>query len=316
MGTRMEKIIKPVSKTHVKKKRILITGSTGLVGSYFCRLTVLKKYRLYTLVHSVPAPTAFGTRISVDLSTSTDLFRLVLNKAQPDIIVHLAAMTDVERCEIQKNTANHINHLAVRELVDYVVNNNPDCFILLVSTDYVFDGEKGCYDETDKTNPINWYGKTKLLAEQELLHCRSDNWCIARTSTPFGIHTKKSTFPSFVIKNLSQHNKIKVLTDQITSPTYAFNLADMLFEIIESKIKGIVHASGSSKVSRFDQAVMIAKAVGLDKNLIKPTTIDQMGWKARRPRDSSLDVGKAYNTLAKKPMRFKESLSKFAAELK
>jgi dTDP-4-dehydrorhamnose reductase len=298
-----------------EKKRILITGSTGLVGSYFCRLTALKKYQLYNIVHSESA--TFGNTLLVDLSYSTNLFREAIYTIRPDIIVHLAAMTDVEKCEIEKDVANNINHLSVKALIDYILNtNNSECFLLHVSTDYVFDGEKGCYAEDDKTNPINWYGKTKLMGEQEILDCSLDNWCIARTSTPFGIHSKKSTFPSFVIENLSHHRKIKVLTDQITSPTYAFNLADMLIEIIENRKKGILHVSGSSKVSRFDQAIMIASAVGLDKNLIKPTTIHEMAWKAPRPKNSSLSVIKAYNSLAKKPMGFKESLQKFAAELK
>jgi dTDP-4-dehydrorhamnose reductase len=323
----MEKKVMEIEcpKRYVGKKRMLITGSTGLVGSYFCRLVDLKKkYDIYTAIHSeeqqqsaLASSITFGNQIQVDLSNSMDLFRQAINRVQPDIILHLAAMTDVDLCEIQRSIANNINHLSVKELVNYTANanNNKECFILHVSTDYVFDGEKGGYDEADKTNPINWYGMTKLLAEQELLSCSSENWCIARTSTPFGIHPKKLSFPLFVLKNLSQNHEINVMTDQITSPTYAFNLAEMLLEIIDKRIKGIIHLSGSSQVSRFDQATMIASTYDLDKNLIKPTSINEMNWKARRPKNSSLSTAKASNTLSKKPMGFKESLLKFAAEL-
>ncbi len=300
------------------QKKILITGSTGLVGSYFCRLSALKNYSIYTLVHS--QSTTIGDSIQIDLSSisSMDLLRRAINEIRPDIFVNLAAMTDVDQCEIQKDVANNINHLFVKQLADYAANtnnNNNECFILHVSTDYVFDGEKGLYGETDKANPINWYGITKLLAEQELLSCSSEKWCIARTSTPFGVHPKKLSFPSFVIKNLLQNQEIKVLTDQITSPTYAFNLAEMLLEIIDNRVNGIIHLSGSSQLSRFDQALIISSTYNLDKSLIKPTSIKDMGWKARRPKNSSLNVSKACNTLANKPLAFKESLLKLRAEL-
>jgi dTDP-4-dehydrorhamnose reductase len=298
----------------MQQETMLVTGSTGLVGSYFCRLAALKKYRLYTLVHS--EPTTLGNTIYVDLSSSMDSFRQTINEVKPDVIVHLAAFTNVDECETERNIANNINHLSVKEIVKHLVNNNSkECFVLHVSTDYVFDGQKGLYNESDKTNPLNWYGMTKLLGEQELLGCSSENWCITRTSTPFGVHTKKLSFPLFVMKNLSQGSEIKVLVDQITSPTYAFNLAEMLLEIIGKRVKGIIHASGSSRISRYDQALAIASMYDLDKNLIKPATMDEMQWKARRPKDSSLKTTKAYNTLTKKPLKFEESLAKFATEL-
>jgi dTDP-4-dehydrorhamnose reductase len=296
----------------MEQKRILITGSNGLVGTYFCRLTALKKYRVYTLFHS--EPTNLGDSFSIDLSNSPEFFKQVINEIEPDIIVHLAAMTNVDQCEIERIAADNVNHLSVKELVNYIVTCK-ECFLLYVSTDYVFDGKKGNYVEADEANPINWYGMTKLLGEQELLKCNSENWCIARTSTPFGVHAKKLSFPSFVVKNLSQEHEINVLTDQITSPTYALNLAEMMLELIDNRAKGIMHLSGSSQISRFNQALEIASAYDLDKDLIKPASMKEMRWKARRPKNSSLNVKKAYNTLTKKPMEFKESLLLFAAEL-
>jgi dTDP-4-dehydrorhamnose reductase len=296
-----------------EKKRMLITGPSGLVGSYFCRLTALKKYRLSTIAHSESI--SLGNSITVDLSDTTNLFRQAIYTIRPDIIVHLAAMTDVEQCEVERDLADNINHLAAKALTEYMLNtDNRECFLLYVSTDYVFDGEKGCYSEDDMPSPINWYGMTKLLGEQELLNSGSKNWCIARTSTPFGMHTKKSSFPLFIINNLSRNRETKVLTDQITSPTYAFNLAEMLLEIVENRIKGIMHVGGSSQISRFGQAEIIASKFGLNKNLLKPRTIKEMRWKAPRPKNSSLNITKAHNTLSNKPLGFKESLSRFADE--
>jgi dTDP-4-dehydrorhamnose reductase len=296
----------------MEEKRILITGSSGLVGTYFCRLKSLENYRIYTLFHL--EPTNFGYSFSVDLSNSLGVLTKVVNEVKPDIIVHLAAMTNVDQCEIEINAANNVNHLSVKELVNYIANNKK-CFLLYISTDYVFDGEKGNYVEADDTKPINWYGMTKLLGEQELVECSSKNWCIARTSTPFGIHAKKLSFPLFVLKNLSEKHEINALTDQITSPTFALNLVEMMLEIIEKRVKGIIHLSGSSQISRFDQALEIASLYALDKDLIKPASIKEMKWKAPRPKNSSLNITKAYNTLTKKPIGFNEGLVLFAKEL-
>jgi dTDP-4-dehydrorhamnose reductase len=161
-----------------------------------------------------------------------------------------------------------------------------------------------------------YYKITKMMGEQELRYCNSENWCIARTSTPFGVHAKKLTFPLFVMKNLSQKNEIRVLTDQITSPTYAPILAEMLIEIIENRVRGFIHVSGSSQISRFNPALEIASVFDLDKNLLKPISTTEMKWKAPRPKNSSLSIIKAYNTLTKKPIGFKESLLQFATQLR
>ncbi len=295
-----------------KKKRLLVTGSTGLVGSYLCQLIDLSKYRFFAIVHSEYK--FFENSFFVDLSASTEDLKQLMNKLQPDIIVNLAAMTNVDRCEMERELADNINHLSVRALVNYIVKNK-DCYLLHVSTDYIFDGAKGNYNESDDPNPINWYGMTKLLGEQELIKCDSKNWCIARTSTPFGMHSKKISFPLFVIRNLSQKNEINVLTDQTTSPTYAYNLAEMLLEIIEIRYSGIVHLSGSSQISRFKQALEIASEWNLDRSLIKPVTLNEMRWNASRPKNSSLNVRKACNTLTSKPLDFISSLAEFVKEL-
>jgi RmlD substrate binding domain len=145
-----------------------------VMGTYFCRLAALKKYRVYTLFHL--DPTNLGNSFSVDLSNSLGVFMQVLKEVEPNIVVHLAAMTNVDQCEIERDAADKVNHLSVKELVNYIINTK-DCLLLNISTDYAFDGEKGNYVDADETNPINWYGMTKLLGEQELLECNSESWC-------------------------------------------------------------------------------------------------------------------------------------------
>lgn len=294
----------------MKRQKILITGGSGLVGSYFCKLDRLRNYDIHTVDHTLTAAIT-GKSFTADLADPTS-FGEILRTIQPDVIVNLAAMTNVDGCEDQRDIADKINHLAVKEIATYLENR--EGFAVHVSTDYVFDGERGDYGEEDGTNPLGWYGMTKLLGEQELTNCKSKNWCIARTSTPFGIHNKKESFPVFVIKSLSERREVKTLEDQITSPTYAGNLAEMLLEIADKRIKGVIHTAASTRSSRYDQALEIATVFGLDKSLIKPARMADMNWKAKRPKNSSLNVDKASGILSKKPIPFSKGLAIFASE--
>ena len=291
------------------KEKILITGGSGLVGSYL--LPCLdRKYDLYVTTHL--SPTVVGNNIPIDLS-ETESVSAKLKEIRPDIIVNLAAFTDVDGCEID----THLSKLLNRDLVNAlsIYTHDISSFLLHISTDYVFDGEKGNYNEFDNTNPINWYGKTKLQGENEIRSKLSeDNWCIARISTPFGVHKKKLSFPRFIIEKLSKSENVKVLTDQVTSPTYAMNLANMLTEIIERRTNGLIHTSGASSLSRYEQALKICSVFKLNEEYILKARSNEMNWKASRPKDSSLNVDKASKILCNKPQTFDHALEQFAKE--
>jgi dTDP-4-dehydrorhamnose reductase len=138
---------------------------------------------------------------------------------------------------------------------------------------------------------------------------------IARTSTPFGIHKTKKSFPIWVKENLESKKEIPVLIDQYTSPTYVPNLSKMLIEITTRQIVGIIHLAGATRISRYELAEMIADKLNLDKSLLKPTKIDDMKWKAQRPRDSSLDVSLAAEILNEKPQKINQSIELLLSEL-
>jgi dTDP-4-dehydrorhamnose reductase len=290
-------------------KRILVTGASGLVGSYFCRL--LQEFDAYFLNHS---GVVSEKSLVANLSDGESFLR-TLKAIRPDIIVHLAAMTNVDKCEVEKEEADRVNHIPLKYLSRYLDENN-SCFALYVSTDYIFDGLSGSYNESDVPMPVNWYGTTKLHGETEISLSRSTNWCIARTSTPYGIHDKKESFPLFVIKNLSSGKEVAAVTDQITSPTHTGNLANMLLEILERKMTGIIHVAGGSKLSRYEQAVMIARIFGLDDTLIKPVAIKDIKWKAPRPQNSSLSISKATDTLINKPIEYEKGLRMLSEEIR
>lgn len=149
-------------------ERILVTGASGLVGSYFCRL--LQEFDPYFLNHS---GTASEKSLVADLSDG-EIFYKTLKAIRPDIIIHLAALTNVDKCEMNREEADRVNHVPLMYISRYL-DENRSCFVLYVSTDYVFDGLSGNYNESDAPTPVNWYGITKLYGETEILRSKSGN---------------------------------------------------------------------------------------------------------------------------------------------
>lgn len=288
--------------------KFLLTGSTGLVGRQVTKDLTEENHEVYSCYYDQKPE--HGNPIHLDL-TNLSSIESVINQVKPDVIVHLAAMTDVDGCEDQKDLALLVNAQATEKLAKQAALQN--AFFLYVSTDYVFDGTKKLWNENDKPNPLGNYGKSKLEGENKIQNLAS-SWCIARTSTPFGIHPKKKSFPLWVVENLKSKKEINVLVDQFTSPTYVPNLSKMLIEISEKQLLGVYHVSGASRISRYEFAELISEKLNLDKKLLKPISMDEMKWKAKRPKDSSLDVSKATYILNEKPQKIEDALDSFINE--
>jgi dTDP-4-dehydrorhamnose reductase len=290
--------------------KFLVTGSAGLVG----RQVIQDLLQSYTQVYSCynNSKPEGGIATQLDL-TSQDKIIKTVESTKPDVIIHLAAMTNVDLCETQKDLATKINAKSTAVLAEQA--KKLGAFLVYVSTDYVFDGEKGMKKETETPNPIDHYGKSKLEGEN-LVKEIATKWCIARTSTPYGIHPKKKSFPIFIAENLKAKIPLDIITDQYTSPTYVPNLSRMLIEIASRNIQGILHVSGATRISRYDMAEMVAEKLSLDKKLLRPTNMADMNWTAKRPKDSSLDVSKATSLLKEKPMVIQQGLDLFIEELR
>ncbi len=143
------------------------------------------------------------------------------------------------------------------------------------------------------------------------------SWCIARTSVVYGWGGYKQNFATWIIESLRHGKQVRVLIDQYVSPTLNTNLAQMLVEIAERRISGIIHTAGANRVSRYEFARKLAEVFGLDQSLIIPARMDEMRWRARRPRDSSLDVSRASRILREfKPMTIDEALNAMRIEEK
>ncbi len=290
--------------------KFLVTGSAGLVGRHVVKDLEDLGDTVYSAFHT--SKPEHGIPTHMDLG-SEEKIKKIVEEVNPDAIIHLAAITDVDLCEKEKDLAIKINGHATKIISEQAARQK--AFFVYVSTDYVFDGKTGMKKESDQTNPINYYGKSKLEGENSVMNLAS-SWCIARTSTLYGLHPTKNSFPIWVANNLKDNNEIKVLVDQFTSPTYVPNLSRMLIEIAKRQIIGIIHLAGATRISRYEVAELVADNLKLDKKLLKPTNISEMNWVAKRPKDSSLDVSQAISILKEKPFVIEQGLDSLVRELR
>jgi len=290
--------------------KFLVTGSAGLVGRHVVKDLVDLGDTVYSAFHT--SKPEHGIPTNMDLS-SEEKIKKIVEEVNPDAIIHLAAITDVDLCEKEKDLAMKINGHATKIISEQAARQK--AFFVYVSTDYVFDGKTGMKKESDQTNPINYYGKSKLEGEKSVMNLAS-SWCIARTSTPYGLHPTKKSFPIWVANNLKDNNEIKVLVDQFTSPTYVPNLSRMLIELAKKQIVGIIHLGGATRISRYEMAELVADRLKLDKKLLNPTNIDDIKWIAKRPKDSSLDVSHVNSILNEKPFIIEQGLDNLVKELR
>jgi dTDP-4-dehydrorhamnose reductase len=291
--------------------KLLITGASGLYGSKIAELAVKNGHTVYS-VHSQHTATS-GIPIKLDVSDKTEV-ESQLKNISPDVIVHAASMTDVDKCEQNRELAWKINVEGTNNIVKAAKINN--AYFLHISTDYVFDGEKGRYNETDLPSPLSYYGYTKLKAE-ELIKNNLKDYCIARTSVIYGAipAAGKINFALWVLNKLKNKEQTKLFIDQWNSPTLNTNLADMTFEAVERRLTGIFHLSGATRINRYDFGVAIAKAFILDESLLVPAHMKDLAFPAKRPRDSSLDTARAEQTLQKKPLRIEQAIENLKKEL-
>jgi len=294
--------------------KVLVTGASGLLGHKIVRALMDNDYDVIA-IYNRSKPVVKGRNIEwvqlnlVDVQLVEDL----VLKERPDIVVHVAAYTDVDGCEINREYAWRVNVEATRSIVraSRVIRS----FLIYISTDYVFDGEKGLYKEDDIPYPINYYGLTKLIGEQ-LVITSGLLYTVVRTSAIYGVGPGKLNFATFVVNRLSKGESIFALVDQYVSPTLNTLLARAIAEIIELRPMGVLHVAGE-RMNRYDFAIRIADLFNLPKELIKEGRMEDMTrWKARRPRDSSLDVSKAKELLRTPFYDTSLSLKLFAEEYK
>jgi len=290
---------------------ILIIGASGFLGNKAYEI-FSAKYRGERKVIGTYSNHAVDNLFQLDITkqSSFDELKKKLKQmnAMPDVIIHTAAISDVDYCELHPSDADRINVQGTMNVI-----KNFDCKIIYLSTDYVFDGNKGHYSEEDKPNPINYYAKSKLDGEKAVQkHCK--NHIIARVAILYGHSMNEKKFVNWTIEQLQNKRSIRVVTDQIVTPTFIDDIVYALDTLINNDAKGIFHVAGSQAISRYDMAVETAYAFGFDKKLITPVNSSEFKQPAQRPKNTSLNINKMRN-LGIKMSSFKEGIIKLKEQL-
>ncbi len=292
-------------------RRVLITGSNGLLGQKLVEL--LSHSTNYSLIlTSKEAASIFQddrfTYRQVDISDRSAVRKLI-DEVEPEVVVNTAAITDVDRCETDRELAWRTNVVGVENIVHSA--KLIGARIVHLSTDYVFDGKSGPYDERARPNPISYYGRTKLAGEN-ILRTSEIPYTIVRTMVLYGVgYGVRMNFALWVLKELSEGSRIKVVDDQIGNPTLADDLAFAIAKIMELEKTGLYHIAGPDIVSRYEFARTLASTFNFDQRLISPEKTSSLKQAAPRPLKSGFITLKCETELGVKMSGVKQGLSIF-----
>ena len=271
--------------------RILVTGASGLLGLNLC-LEKVKEHDIYGIVHQTQLVNVPFTLIRQDL-TNKKILSKIFNQSKPELVLNCAAMANVDQCEKYPAAAAKIN----TEVPGYLAKSCAERAIPFVhiSTDAVFDGEKGNYKETDVPNPLSIYAKTKLEGEKRVLDA-NPSALIARVNF-FGFSvTGRRSLAEFFLRNLISNKRVYGFIDILFSPMYVNDLIDTLFKMVKNKLTGIYHVVSSNHLSKYDFGMLISERFNLDGSIITPESYLKGNLIAKRSPNLFLDVRKLLST--------------------
>lgn len=278
--------------------KILVTGYTGQLGYDVVQLG--KKQGLDMI--------GVGSK-DLDITDRERVFEF-LKENNPDAIIHCAAYTAVDKAEDDRETCWNVNVEGTKNLA--LAAKDIDAKFIYISTDYVFNGEGEIpFMETDKPNPIGYYGLTKFEGEnviQELL----DKWFIVRISWVFGINGHN--FVKTMLKLAETRNEVSVVDDQIGSPTYTFDLARLLIEMVQTEKYGTYHATNEGYCSWADFAKEIFRQANLDM-VVRPISTEEYPTRADRPKNSRLGKQKLLDNGFKALPSWQDAIHRYVKEL-
>ena len=294
--------------------KILITGAGGMLGSDLASC-LSAKYEVvgigrHPAVH-LQIPVQVGDLSQIDVASK------LIRSNRPEIILHAAAMTDVDRCETERTEALRQNFMVTRIVTELA--NSLKALIVYFSTDYVFDGtKKDPYVETDAPHPLSVYGETKFLGER-YVQLRGRQFLILRTSWTFGKHG--NNFPKKILNQTAEKKPMQVVSDQFGSPTYTADLAKAVVQILEKwprvekkATNQIYHVANGGRVSRFEFARTILKKKNYPVDLVTPITSEQGIRPARRPQNSVLSTEKIKEQFGIRLRSWEEGLNAYLQE--
>ena len=278
------------------KEKLFVIGIGGLTGSKLVEIAK-NDFEIFGSYNYRDHKSSFVKGVNLDIS-NTNKIREILEKIRPDVVINTAGINNVDYCEKHPEEALKINIQAIKEICN--ITKKIDTKFVQLSSDSVFDGTKQSpYEETDIPNPINYYGKTKLESENIVLG--NQNNVVVRASVLYGYllrdlakiesSSKKSiNFGQWLIDKLIANEKVRIITDEYSSPIIADDFARSILHIIKHKENGIFHSAPKLQITRYDFSVKIAKSLDLPSELIEPVSNKELG------RDVSTGFNKCLNS--------------------
>ena len=295
--------------------RVVITGSNGLLGQSLLNLLLdASKYQVFGFSRGKNRSGREDfTYVSLDITEEVTLKKELL-KIQPDFIINTAAMTHVDVCESEKEACDLLNVEVVKWLKE--ISEEIESHVIHISTDFIFDGKKGYYKETDIPNPLSYYGLSKLKSEEVLKNSKID-FTILRTILVFGrvYDMSRSNIVLWVKSMLEQGKEITIVEDQYRMPTYVEDLALACKISMDKRATGVYNIASSELLSVYKIAQQIAEAFGLNKSLITPISTSTLNQTAPRPPKTGFDLSKTNKELGFYTKTFKEDLERFKKTL-
>ncbi len=291
--------------------RILITGANGFLGHYLVPALLEKGYNVLATGKGecrLQMPAHPGFRYGNLDFTDAGAVANVMEDFRPDLVLHAGAMSKPDECELQPEAALLVNTTATGYLLTEAARHK--AFFLFISTDFVFDGERGMYREEDSPAPVNYYGETKRLAEKLVMQYPY-GWSVVRTVLVYGQPLAgRSNILSIVKEKLESGETYKVVDDQWRTPTFVGDLANGILLIAEKLAAGIWHLSGKELLTPYEMACKTADYLQLDKTRLMRVTADTFTQPARRPPRTGFVINKAAAELGYNPVSFEEGLKR------
>lgn len=290
--------------------RILVTGTNGLVGSYVVQQLLKDNHVVFALSKSPDLSSFKDENYRFIQADFTDPYALhsAFEIAMPDVVVHSGAMSKPDDCERDQAGAYDANVAATVQLLLNAEEHKS--FFIFMSTDFIFNGTSGMHKEDDLPDPLSYYGRTKLEAEEAVLEYEGD-WAIVRTVFVYGkpLHGR-DCFLTMISRKLRNNQSFKIVSDQERTPTYAEDLAKGIASIIDKKATGIFNLCGQDILTPYAMAMKVAALMNVSAHQLTPVKTADLNELAKRPLKSGLDISKAREQLNYCPVTFEEGLRK------
>jgi dTDP-4-dehydrorhamnose reductase len=286
---------------------ILITGSSGLLGANFVSVAHDRDEKLVAASYQHAVPSVATESVRADL-TNTDVVEKLIRSLRPEWIVHCAAMTDVDRCEVRPDEAWMLNSTMACNLA--AAAHRHGASFVYVSTDSVFDGETGNYSEQDIPRPLNIYARSKLAGENGVKQHAGHSLLIRTNIYGWNIQRKLS-LAEWIISRLEAGEAVSGFHDVIFTPILVNDLSEIILDMMERRLEGLYHVAGSQSCSKYEFARCLANVFGLDEELISPLSISDSHLTSLRPRKTSLQTSKVSRAIGKSMPDVRAGLERF-----